>query len=228
MKDLILLHGAIGSSAQLAELRDTLSPYYNIHLFDFPGHGGRETGKEFSIRHFAASLQEYIEQNGLSGVGVFGYSMGGYVALWLAASKPGLISRISTLATKFDWTGEIAAREIRMLQPEVIEQKLPAFADTLRKRHLPGDWKQVLASTATMMEELGTHNPLDASALASVDIPVLVLLGDRDKMVTVEETLQAFRRLPQAQLGILPATPHPVEQVNTALLVAHLRQFFDY
>lgn len=226
MKDLILLHGAIGSSAQLAELRDKLSPYYKIHVFDFPGHGGRKIDTPFSIQDFAATVEQYITENKLAAAPVFGYSMGGYVALWLAASKPGLISRIATLATKFDWTGEVAAREIRMLQPEVIEQKLPAFADTLRERHLPGDWKQVLTSTATMMEELGRINPLDASALASVDIPVLVLLGDRDKMVSVEETLQAFRRLPQSQLGILPATPHPIEQVDTDLLSAHLRKFF--
>ena len=48
---------------------------------------------------------------------------------------------------------------------------------------------------------------------------------DRDKMVTREETINVFQSLPNAQLAILPATPHPLEQADSSLIAYHLQRF---
>jgi pimeloyl-ACP methyl ester carboxylesterase len=90
---------------------------------------------------------------------------------------------------------------------------------------MPNDWKEVLVLTAEMMLEMGRNNPLKMEDYNSIQQPVLLLLGDRDKMVTMEETLSVYRLLPNAQLGVLPGTPHPIEQVDIALL-AHLAARF--
>jgi hypothetical protein len=37
-------------------------------------------------------------------------------------------------------------------------------------------------------------------------------------MVTLDETLAVYKALPNARMGMLPNTPHPVEQVDVALL----------
>ena len=47
---------------------------------------------------------------------------------------------------------------------------------------------------------------------------VLVMLGDRDKMVSVEETLAVFKALSNGYIAMLPGTPHPIEQVKTGML----------
>ena len=47
-----------------------------------------------------------------------GHSMGGYVALKLALKRPELVDRIITLGTKFNWTPEVAAKEVKMLNPD--------------------------------------------------------------------------------------------------------------
>ena len=39
MEPLILLHGALGSSAQLTPLTSQLSNHYDLHVLDLPGHG---------------------------------------------------------------------------------------------------------------------------------------------------------------------------------------------
>ena len=44
-------------------------------------------------------------------------------------------------------------------------------------------------------------------------------------MVTREETIAVFEQLPNAQLAILPGTPHPIEQVDNDLLAFHIRRF---
>lgn len=224
MKTLLLLHGAIGSSAQLETLKEQLSSYA-VHSFNFPGHGGTALPSSFSIPLFANAVKNYIQEQALGPVSIVGYSMGGYVALYLAKQHPELVEKVITLATKFEWNEAIAAKEVKMLQPEVIEQKLPAFAKTLEERHAPADWKQVLNKTKDMLIGLGRQNDLTLADYTTMQTPVQVLIGDRDKMVGLEETVVVYKQLPNGQLGILPATPHPIEQVDAELLAFHVRRF---
>ncbi len=219
MKPLLLLHGAIGSSNQLQPLAGKLANSYQIHLLDISGHGGNSSSADaFSIELFAADVLTYMDSKGLDKVSIFGYSMGGYVGMYLAKHHPERVERLATLATKYHWDPAIAAREIQMLNPEKIEQKLPAFAETLKQRHAPADWKAVLAKTVEMMIAMGNNNPLSSSDFAGINTPSLIMLGDRDKMVSLEETVNVYKALPAAELCILPATSHPIEQVNIDLL----------
>lgn len=228
MQHLILLHGALGASAQFGPLAEALKDRYHVHMPDFSGHGGRPFDERgFSIPVFAGEVLAYLDAQGLDEVSVFGYSMGGYVALYLAARHPGRIRNIMTLATKFHWDEATATREVQMLDPEKIAQKVPAFARSLQERHAPNDWKDVMRHTSDMMLGLGAANVLGAEDMAGISIPVQLLLGDRDKMVTVEETQQAFRQLPQAAWGILPYTAHPIEQVPQQELEFRIRSFFQ-
>jgi pimeloyl-ACP methyl ester carboxylesterase len=225
MKTVLLLHGAIGSSAQLDNLVTALQNDYDVHTLNFPGHGGSELPTHFSIPLFANYVKEYLLQQQLEKVIVLGYSMGGYVGLYVAKEHPELIEKVITLATKFEWNEAVAAKEIKMLQPDVIEQKLPVFAKTLSVRHAPQDWKEVLLKTQEMLEALGKKNALNITDYTAIQIPVLVLLGDRDKMVTLEETVAVYKALPHAQLGVIPNTTHPIEQLDSSLLAIHLKRF---
>jgi pimeloyl-ACP methyl ester carboxylesterase len=54
----------------------------------------------------------------------------------------------------------------------------------------------------------------------------MVGVGDRDKMVTIEETLAAYRRLPNGRFIVLPDTPHPLEKVSPGRLAREIGDFF--
>lgn len=225
MQHLLLLHGAIGSSEQLKELAELLQSDFIVHVFDFPGHGGKALPPTFSIEYFAESVMDFLKDKAINRISIFGYSMGGYVAMYLAKHHPGLVVHVITLATKFDWDETIAAKEVKMLQPDVINTKLPAFAETLQLRHFPTDWKFVLNRTAEMLTSLGKNNTLKLLDYATISTQCLVMIGDRDKMVSLDETVAVYRQLPEGQLAVLPSTPHPIEQVNIDLLANHLRNF---
>jgi len=227
MKRILLLHGAIGAQEQLEPLKIELSGKYEVHTFNFSGHGGSEIPHEpFSIEMFAGDIIDHVNSNDLAGIDIFGYSMGGYAALYAALKNPGKIGRIFTLATKFDWSIEIAEREVKMLDAEKIKQKVPKFAEELSARHGADKWVTVLEKTAGMMTALGTNNLLTAETLAEIQNEVLVGIGDSDKMVTLEETIAAYKALPKAKLLVMPGTPHPIEQVDVARLVSEVERFF--
>ena len=219
MQHLLLLHGAIGGKDQLQPLAELLNSNFIVHTLSFSGHAGNDIPDEpFSIEFFANDVLQYLYQQNIEQVNVFGYSMGGYVAFYLAKHKPEKILKIVTLATKVDWDEAIAAKEIKMINPDILKQKVPAFAAQLAKRHAPNNWKIVLQKAAEMLENLGRNNTLKTQDYSSINTPCLLLLGDRDKMVTLNETVAVYKQLPNAQLGLLPNTPHPLEQVDASLL----------
>jgi pimeloyl-ACP methyl ester carboxylesterase len=211
----------------LESLAGALTDQYELFLPAFPGHAGEQPDGAFSIAAFASWLLTYMEAQSLSRPFVFGYSMGGYVALLAELQRPGLFAGIATLATKFAWTAESAAKEVRLLQPEVMEEKIPAFAAALKARHAPLDWKDVVRNTANLMRALGANPLLDPEDLSRLETPVLLLLGDRDTMVSQQETTDAYRSIPRAQFGVLPGTPHPIEKCDASLLAHLLHRFFN-
>jgi pimeloyl-ACP methyl ester carboxylesterase len=226
MKHLLLLHGAIGAKDQLIPLGEKLNGHFYVHMLNFSGHGGQPIPDDFSIRAFADDVLRYLDDNKIAQVSIFGYSMGGYVALFLARYFPEKVNQIFTLATKFDWTPEIAARETGMLDAAKIAEKIPAFANQLEGRHHPVDWKQLLQKTAVMMCDMGDENPLKKEDFEAIDCPVLVGIGDSDTMVSLEESISVYRLLPKSNLIVLPKTQHPIEKIDIGQLTAAINNFF--
>lgn len=227
MKHIILLHGAIGATDQMESLAIALEQkQVRVHRFSFSGHGNVPFRDQFGIEQFAAELEEFIQAHSLEKPAVFGYSMGGYVALYVAKEKPQLLGAVITLGTKFAWSPEIAAKETKMLDAATILEKVPKFAEALKARH-GNEWQTLLRKTSEMMIGLG-----NAPALKEEDFPVIeqdVLLGlaDHDTMVSLDETLQVFKALKQGDLYMLPRTKHPIETVNSPLLAEIITSYLN-
>ena len=226
MKQLLLLHGAIGAKDQLTPLAEKLKDNFKIHTLSFGGHGGEPMPDVFSIEIFAKDVLDYMKKNNLDKVSIFGYSMGGYVALYLAKHHPTKIDKIFTLATKFAWTPDISQKEIRMLDAAKIEEKVPAFAKTLAERHAPHDWKLLLKKTSDMMVALGYKNSLTLEDLEAIESPAIISVGDDDNMVTLDETKAVAHHLKNGKLHIFPDMLHPVEKVDLDELSAEIVSFF--
>lgn len=164
-QDILLFHGALGSLQQFIELKELLSENFNVHVFNFSGHGGNPINQSFSIDLFGNDTLAFMQQSGIVHPSVFGYSMGGYVALKLALKHPDLFKMILTLGTKFEWTKESAEKEVKMLQHDIIEEKVPRFAQVLRERHTPVDWKTNMQHTADMMLALSSGDAMTTDDL---------------------------------------------------------------
>lgn len=213
---LVLLHGALGSRSQLEPLRAIVAPRRTVHVPELEGHGTTPArGRPFEIAGFVENVVAALDSAGLDRVDVFGYSMGGYVALALALAHPARVSTITTLGTKFDWSPEFAAGEMAKLDAATIRAKVPQFAGVLAARHEgAGGWEPLLGRTAGLLESLGRRPVLGDAELARIGHRVRVMVGDRDQTVSVEESAAAFRRMPAGELMVMPRTPHPIEQVD--------------
>jgi len=216
---LIVLHGALGSAAQMAPIASALATLGTVDTLEFPGHGETPLGEDqFSLAGFAGVLERRVRG---SRPLAFGHSMGGYVALALEAHAPGTFSGIVTLGTKFDWTPDGAAREVARLDPRVIAKKVPKFAALLAARHeRSGGWEQHLQHTAGLITTAGAAPLLTPASLARIACPAHLAVGALDDTVTVDETARAARAVPGGSTQVLEGVGHPIERVPVDLIVA--------
>ncbi|HYO49191.1 MAG TPA: alpha/beta fold hydrolase, partial [Chloroflexia bacterium] len=203
------------------------SDRYNVHSLDFEGHGKAPLQERpFRMEHFAESVRDYLKQHAIERTHIFGYSMGGYVAVTLANTHPHLVQSIATLGTKFYWDSDIAAREVALLDPEKIAAKVPHYARALAERHTAAGWETVVSRTRDLLMHLAEQRGLRAENVAHIEQRVRVIIGDRDSTVSVTESVEIYRALPNGEMEVLPSTAHQWEKVSPARLAYSLGEFF--
>lgn len=190
------------------------------------GHGKRaEEHASMSFNAFVEDIERAYTERGWDRADLFGYSMGGYAALLFAAKHPDKVTSVVTLGTKYLWTGEGLARELRMLDPARILEKVPAFAQALEKAH-GAHWREVVAAVAENMKELAASPLLTIERCAAIACPVLCCVGGEDSTAVPDDTMAFASGLPNARAHVLPGVKHPFEMVDVSILTDLLRRFW--
>jgi esterase/lipase len=223
-KPLLVLHGALGCAKQFDIICTELTKNFDVHCYDLKGHGTRCDGESFVMQDLVDDTISMIYESKLAPCDIFGYSMGGYLALQLAIQNPSIVNRIFTLGTKLKWTPEIAEKENTLLNPVLIKEKVPQYASMLQKMH--GDkWDQLVLHTGQMMRNLGLM-PLLSDEIKGIKQQVRLGIADKDHMVTLEETTDVFQLLTNCSLIVLPDSRHPIEKVSVERLTYEINAFF--
>lgn len=226
MNSLLLLHGALGTAIQFSPLIRELGSGSHLHSITFEGHGtDTRDDRPFKIEYFAGNVIEYMDCENIQKADFFGYSMGGYVALYLAKHHPERVGRIATLGTVLSWSPEKSDSEVKFLNPDKIEKKVKAFADQLEKNH-PGRWRSVVLKTKELLLDLGEDSPLSAADLSSIGHNIRLHIGDRDQTADLDDTIRVYKELKNGELAVMPGTPHPIDRVDVKLLAHSLLHFF--
>src|SRR5271168_2577641 len=100
---LLLIHGLGGSGADWAFQVAALEKRFLVIVPDLPGSGRSPPPRhEYTIEGFAAALWSLLDHLGISRTNIIGFSLGGAVALEMAARRPSHVPRlglINSLAT---------------------------------------------------------------------------------------------------------------------------------
>lgn len=228
MKQLLLLHGALGSRYQFEDFKPVIrAKGFEPEAINFSGHGGFSIpvqGYNFNV--FADDILRYADEHKMDKLNLFGYSMGGYAALYFAKLHPDRVNKIAALNVKFNWDPLSTQKEIALLNADKMIEKVPSFADKLMFQHGLNIWKEVLKSTANMMEQLSKEFVLTKEDIENIKVPVLLAVGDKDTTTSIDENLAVHKQLPDSQFWVLPNTLHPFDKVNAAQLSEQLSIFF--
>ena len=199
---LLLLPGALGSSKDFTHWMPLLEKQFRIETFDYPGHNGKIANQPFSIQYFANAVNDFLHSISTNNIHVFGFSMGGYIALYLETLHPKTFKSIVTLGTKYNWTKEFAEKEILNLNPQKMEEKVPAFVNHLEKMH-GASWKEVVEGTADLMISLGQQPLLNKENLIKIETQTTICLGELDNMVSKIEAQEMAGMIPNSEFKLL-------------------------
>jgi|TARA_B100001059_G_C17786593_1_gene557502 pimeloyl-ACP methyl ester carboxylesterase len=93
-KDIIILHGLLGSLDNWISVAHKLASNYKITILDLPNHGKSYHSDLFSYKEMADVLNNFIEKKNILNPTIIGHSMGGKVALQYAELFPKSISQL--------------------------------------------------------------------------------------------------------------------------------------
>ena len=214
-KPLVFLHGGLGSSTGTRQFVPALSKHFRVITPDTRGHGRTDNPSgECSYRLLADDLAEMIQRLELDQPLVCGWSDGGQTALELGMHYPKLAKALVVGAAwfKFSESYQESLRSMGVEGPgrvddEQTERVFPEFVELLRTIHAPGPdyWKDLLQQISIIWWQPLGYNARDFERIV---VPTLILVGDRDQIVPVEEAAEMYRLIPNAELAIAPHMDH--------------------
>jgi len=222
---LLLLPGLLGAiSTQWQQFVRPLASRYRVLLPDLRGHGRSENAApELHPQRLLQDLVGLLDDLQIDSVHVAGYDMGGYLGLMLHMHQPRRVPTLLLHATKFYWTKEAVAQMRAELDPDVMAENVPAYADRLAQEH-GSRWRMLVRQAADLCARLAQEG-ITEGVLRRVQIPVLVSVGDRDELVPLPEALRLSRIFPSGQLLVLPGVRHPLNAVPVVPLLPMMQMF---
>lgn len=208
-RPVLLLHAALQTHESMAPLIEALSPLgLRLIAVDLPGHGrsvlpgrgGSALPGRLTISGMADAVADLIDRLGLGRPLVAGYSLGGMVGIELALR--GRVSGLVVLASRIRPADGARA----VFAPAAIRRRSPLWARQLDERHIATPWE---ALATALGEMLATWPGFDPARLASIPVPVLVVQGDRDQMVPLEQGQELARLAPHGRFHLVPRAGHP-------------------
>jgi pimeloyl-ACP methyl ester carboxylesterase len=231
---LVLIHGGLGSSSQWRPVAAELAESFRVIAPDSRGHGrsSNPAGK-LSYARIADDIAALIAALGLERPVVGGWSDGGQVTLELGARHPGTAGGLIVGAAYPDFDAGLREAHRSLLgadatgvpYPAHLDAELGGSADEIKALHPGGaeQWNRLVRETAPMWLD---YKGLGPDELRAIEVPVLVLAGDRDELIPLALSVSLYRALPTAELAICPSLSHDGPTPERAPVVASLIRDF--
>lgn len=229
---LIFLHGAMGTGKVWKPYVPILSNDFNLFLPDARGHGQTENpGKEIDLHLIADDIAGLIEALKLEKPFLCGWSMGGDVSLDIAMRYPDRISGliVGGVTHRISETYIASAKAMGLEGPgqvnfEQAEKNIPQLIKLWKTEHVqsPLHWKELV--TQLSFEMLNPTLPTEDD-LKRVGVPTLIVWGDRDQFLPIEDAVALYRLIPNAQLAVVPNADHFVSRTNVKLFAEFVKEF---
>jgi 2-succinyl-6-hydroxy-2,4-cyclohexadiene-1-carboxylate synthase len=236
---LLVLHGFLGSGAEMLEAARRLTPQRRVLALDLPGHGASSApaaDAPYQFEAVVAALHAGIDQLGLIRFDLWGYSLGGRLAIGLALTpgirirklilescSPGLADPVERAARVNEDNARAVAIRADLEGFLCAWERQPLFAGEQRRIDR-GQSVEGLARAVSMLSP-GRQPPLQ-QPLATLPTPTLWLTGERDPRY-VAIAREAAEHMPHAHHRIFAAAGHAPHREQPVAPAAAISTFLQ-
>src|SRR4051812_10836156 len=207
---------------------DGIAAGHPVIAFDNRGVGASSGSTSKTIEEMARDAVTFIRALGFDQVDLFGFSMGGMIAQVIAQEQPQLVRRMIIAGTG-PAGGEGIEKVTRISYLDAARGLLTRqdpkqflfftrtpngrragkeFLARLNERTNDRDQAISVGSFRAQLKAIHRWGQQQPADLSSIHQPVLVLNGERDRMVPTKNTVDLDRRLPNSQLVVYPDAGH--------------------
>ena len=237
--NLLMIHG-IGMDWRVWQaVSRRLSPLFHLYLVDLRGHGGSDKpARGYSLAHYAADIEDFIEQLDLAPVVLVGSSLGGMVAATVEAPADVVTHRVlvDPPLTGGPIRDAPMFREILRLKHE----PAPRLANYLEEynpkagqfylRIMAQMWCEASDGVIEdMLERPDDYYAVDQS-LRLVEAPTLLMRADPELggVLSSSEAERALRLLPRGALMDFPGSGHAIHAYQPSAFVQAVSEFVGH
>ncbi|MHB1146094.1 MAG: alpha/beta fold hydrolase [Lutibacter sp.] len=240
---IILIHGFPLNKSMWNSQVEALKGSFRVIAYDIRGHGNTDIGAiDFSIDLFVNDLLGFMDALKIEKTIICGLSMGGYIAL----------NAIECYSTRFSAL-ILSDTNCTADSPEAIEKRMNTIEsikengvdkladDLIPNLFAPESFKTNSEEIVAVKEMIVTtskqslYNSLHAlanrketcSKLSSIKVPVLILVGEEDKITPIEAARTMNVKIRDANLQIIPHSGHLSNLENPYEFNMQLKKFVD-
>ncbi|GAA1817843.1 alpha/beta hydrolase [Agromyces neolithicus] len=236
---LVLLHGGLFDiEQQFGALIPSLSAGRRVIATDFQGHGRtNDIDRPLGTAALASDVVALLEHLGVDRVDVFGFSVGGAVALHLAVHHPELVRKLIVSSVSFRPDGDrggnaeaVAEMTVDMIAGTPMQQRYLAVSPHPDLEHLQG-----------LLDKISRYGAGESGwtddEIRGIAAPTLITVGDCD-MVRLDHAVRFLQLrggdvngdlegVPASQLAVFPGTTHFFGLARTDLVRDVVTTFLD-
>ncbi|MFC4911693.1 alpha/beta fold hydrolase [Actinomadura gamaensis] len=208
---LVLLHGGVLTvDLSFSSMLPELAKNHRVIAPEMQGHGHTaDIDRPIEVGALADDVVGLLDHLGVERTAVFGFSLGGFVALQLAMAHPERVSR-----------AVVASAQVRPdgVHPDITDperwatsERMPGESDFRETREAylkvaprPERFEELLARTSAAAQSFPGWTDDQVRAVA---VPTMIVVGDTD-FVTLEHAVEMRELIPDARLAVLPDTTH--------------------
>jgi pimeloyl-ACP methyl ester carboxylesterase len=234
---LLLLHGGLFDiDQQFGEVLPTLAATRQVIAADFQGHGRtNDIDRALTSAGLASDVVGLLEHLQVARADIFGFSVGGGVALHLAIRHPELVRKLIVSSASFNPDGDRPENKeaVGSLTVDMIAGTPMEAAYKAKSPH-PDRLQGLLDKLGAFDGDFPGWSDSDIQGIAA---PTLITVGDCDA-VTLEHAVRFlqlrggdvngdFVGVPASQLAVFPGSTHFFGMARTALVLDVVQTFLD-
>lgn len=215
---LLFLHGMEGVES-CAKIIDLLARDFTVYAPSHPGFGASELPRAFStIDDLAYFYLDLLEHFDLQDVTVAGFSFGGWLAAEILVKNSSRVAKLvlgAPLGLRTAERRENQVTDLFMLDPKQVDATLQVSAPAnVNLAELPEPALERIARNAEAVSLFGwspyLYNPKLHLRLHRIDVPTLVLWGEKDRFAPLDYAKSFVAKLPNGRLETLADCGHRI------------------